>query len=86
MPVDQDGRTLITRLIVSRDDLPKVVGIAGQIMTAIRDKTGGLVKAEDLPNSTEEKMIVLGGTLRQVIGAFDLVTEVITNIICYIHL
>lgn len=67
----------ITRLVISRDDLPKIAGIGGQTLVAIRDKTGGQVKVVDLPNSIDEKMVVLGGQMRQVIDAFDLITEVL---------
>lgn len=76
-----ESRTFRTRLIVSREDLPRVLGRGGQTINSIRDQTGGSVQAIDLPNSSEEKMILLEGQLRQVVESFDLVTQVGTFVV-----
>lgn len=76
LPQDSEGRPFVTRLVVRSEDFPKITGIGGENIRVIRELTGAHIVVGEFPLSSEEKIVVIGGHLRQVSEAFNATIQV----------
>ena len=76
LPQDNEGRPFVTRLVVRSEDFSKITGIGGEHIRFIRELTGAHIIIGEFPSSPEEKIVVLGGSLRQVSDAFNATVQV----------
>lgn len=66
----------LTRIVVSRHSSDELI-YSPSILSSIRDNTKAFVCISDLPKSVHEKLVVIGGQLRQVSDAFELVVQML---------
>lgn len=69
----QDDKKATTRLLMSQKEFSKVIGKGGQTIMHIRSTCGASVKGNDV--DAENRLVILAGTARQVLAAFDMVSE-----------
>eukprot|EP00599_Poterioochromonas_sp_BG-1_P002515 CAMPEP_0173132836 /NCGR_PEP_ID=MMETSP1105-20130129/376_1 /TAXON_ID=2985 /ORGANISM="Ochromonas sp., Strain BG-1" /LENGTH=429 /DNA_ID=CAMNT_0014044405 /DNA_START=135 /DNA_END=1427 /DNA_ORIENTATION=+ len=65
----------ICRLLLNRAQFSRVIGKGGQTITHVRNATGVYMKGSDLDE--ENRLVLLTGTLDQVLNAFDIITELL---------
>lgn len=72
----KDDNQVISRILVSQADLGRIIGKGGETVTNIRAKCGAVIKGFNLED-TENKLLVIGGTMVEVLEGFDMVAAVL---------
>ena len=67
----------MTRIYLTKAQFPKVIGKGGQHIQHIRASCGATVKGLDIDN--EVRMLVISGSLRQTLEAFEKVTDILNT-------
>ena len=62
------------RVLVSKEDVAKIIGRQGSMIAQLRAKSGANLKSVDVTD--ESRLVSISGTQRQVLECFDLVAEV----------
>mmetsp|Transcript_23863 Transcript_23863/g.22960 ORF Transcript_23863/g.22960 Transcript_23863/m.22960 type:complete len:158 (+) Transcript_23863:75-548(+) len=75
-----DDRKSICRLWMNRTEFSKVIGKGGQTISHIRTTCGAQVKGTDI--DVDNRLIVVTGTLRQVLEAFEMITDLMHASYC----
>ncbi|KAJ1411511.1 hypothetical protein B484DRAFT_455604 [Ochromonadaceae sp. CCMP2298] len=70
-----DPNRVITRLLVNRQQFSKIIGKGGAMISHIRSSTGGSLRGADLDE--ENRLVLIAGTLSQVMKTFDMVSEIV---------
>jgi predicted RNA-binding protein YlqC (UPF0109 family) len=76
----QDDRKSTSRLWMNRLEFSKVIGKGGQTISNIRTTCGAQVKGTDI--DAENRLVVVTGTLRQVLEAFEMITDLMHAAYC----
>lgn len=66
---------LTTRILMTRQEFSKVIGKGGATISHIRNTCGALIKGFDI--DPENRLIVISGTLRNILEAFEAISELI---------
>ena len=72
----KDDNKVMSRLLVSQADLSRIIGKGGQTVTNIGARCGAVIKGFNLEDS-ENKLVVIGGSMEEVLQGFDLVSDVL---------
>ena len=70
-----DGSQACTRVLMHRNVFAKIIGKGGQMISQIRSTCGANVKGLDI--DIENRLVVISGTLRQTLEAFEKVTDLL---------
>ena len=69
-----EGSQACTRVLMNRNVFAKIIGKGGQMISQIRSTCGANVKGLDI--DIENRLVVISGSLRQTLEAFEKVTDV----------
>lgn len=72
----RDEQKVLSRILVTQTDLSRIIGKSGQTVANIRAKCGAIIKGFNLED-TENKLVVIGGNMIEVLEGFDMVVEVL---------
>ena len=73
-----DEPHVTSRIVVRKADFGKIIGKGGVMVNHIKSKCGANIKGNEIDE--ENRIVVMSGTLKQVLECFDLITEVLHNI------
>lgn len=74
----KDDNKVLSRLLVSQPDLSRIIGKGGQTVSQIRAKCGAVIKGFNLED-TQNKLVIIGGAMGEVLEGFDLVTDILSS-------
>ncbi len=75
-----EGYQAVTRVLMDRYVFAKVIGKGGATISSIRQSCGVQVKGLDI--DPDNRLIVISGSLRQVLEAFEKVTDLLNTAYC----
>lgn len=77
-PPEYDDKRCISRIVVRRTDFGKIIGKGGAMVNQIKQKCGANIKGSEIDE--ENRIVVMSGTLKQVLECFELITDLLYNI------
>ena len=72
-----EGSQACTRVLMNRTLFSKIIGKGGQMISQIRSTCGANVKGLDI--DSENRLVVISGSLRQTLEAFEKVTDLLNT-------
>ena len=73
-----DELHVTSRIVVRKADFGKIIGKGGVMVNHIKSKCGASIKGNEIDE--ENRIVVMSGTLKQVLECFDLISDLLYNI------